>query len=92
VVVAKVIAEWDAPDLIDGNVQHIAKHNVTPAEVEYVLNSLRSQTSRSRRHGHPITFGRTKAGRYLAVVYEIKKTKPFTVKPITAYDVNLTEN
>jgi len=85
--VAKVMVEWDDANDPKGNVQHLQPHKVTPAEVEYVLNSPRSQTSRSRRYGHPITFGRTKAGRHLAVVYTIEKTKPFTVKPITAFDV-----
>ncbi len=45
VKVARVIVEWDDPNDPKGNVQHIARHSVTQAEVEYVLNSLRSTST-----------------------------------------------
>ena len=67
-----------------GNVEHIAQHGVTMQEVEEVLqNPLDSDVSESS--GRPIVFGRTRAGRFLAVVYE--PVDPVTVYPITAFDV-----
>jgi uncharacterized DUF497 family protein len=52
-----------------GNVEHIAEHGITTAEVEDVLENadevLQSDTSR-----RPIAFGYARSGRYIAVVYE----------------------
>jgi hypothetical protein len=52
---------WGLPDDPDGNVQHIAEHGLTPADVEFVLNHPRRR-SRSRSSGRPIVFGRTPSG------------------------------
>ena len=87
-MVAKVIVEWDDPNDPNGNVQHIARHSLTQAEVEYVLNSLRSISTRSHSSGLPATFGRTKTGKYIIVTYLITFYKPYTVKPKTSYPVN----
>ncbi len=68
----------------EGNVQHIALHGISPAEVEAVLqNPLDGDVSDSS--GRPIAFGRTPSGRFLAVVYE--PIDEITVYPITAFDV-----
>ena len=85
---ARVIVEWDDPADPKGNVQHIARHSVTQAEVEYVLNSLRSTSTRSHSSGLPATFGWTKTGRYIIVTYDITCHKPYTVKPKTSYPTN----
>lgn len=53
--VAQVI--WDLEDDPDGNVQHIAEHDVSMDEVEEVLYSPESETGVSRTSGNPITFG-----------------------------------
>jgi hypothetical protein len=75
-------ALWiDGPD---GNVEHIAEHDITTAEVQYVLNHPIA-TDISRSSGRPVIFGYTKAKRKLAVVYE--PIDAITVYPITAYDV-----
>ena len=57
----------------DEDIEHIARHGVTPEEVEEVLDS-RPLWLKGRRH--PETglmilnaFGRTEAGRYLFVVF-----------------------
>lgn len=75
---------WDRDDDPCGNVQHIAKHNVTQEEVEEVLQNP-TDTDVSRSSGKPVVFGDTSAGRHLIVVYE--KIDANTVYPITAYDV-----
>jgi uncharacterized DUF497 family protein len=81
-----VIIIWDLPDDPDGNVQHIASHDITLAEVEDVLLDRDSEDTLSRSSGRPITFGYTSSGRYLAVVWEHVDDNPLTIYPITAYD------
>jgi hypothetical protein len=48
---------WDLDDDPDGNVQHMALHDVSPEEVEDVLLARESQTTRSRSSGERLTFG-----------------------------------
>ena len=75
---------WDLPDDPDGNVQHIAEHGLTPADVEYVLNHpLRCETSRSS--GRPIRFGRTPSGEKIVIVYE--EIGDDSIYPVTAFPV-----
>jgi hypothetical protein len=81
-----VIIIWDLPEDPDGNVQHIAAHDITIDEVEEVLLDRDSEDTISRSSGQPITFGYTSGGRYLAVVWEHADNNPLTIYPITAYD------
>jgi hypothetical protein len=81
-----VIIIWDLPEDPDGNVQHIAAHDITLDEVEEVLLDRDSEDTISRSSGQPITFGYTSGGRYLAVVWEHVDNNPLTMYPITAYD------
>ena len=73
---------WDLPDDPDGNVQHIADHGLTPADVEHVLNHPRRRKV-SRSSGRPMTFGRTPTGENIVVIYD--EIDDSTVYPITAY-------
>ena len=77
---------WDLEDDPQGNFQHIAEHDVTPDEVEEVLNDRHSQTAYSDSSGRPITFGWTADGRYLAVIWEVVDREPLVVYPVTAYE------
>jgi hypothetical protein len=77
---------WDLEDDPQGNFQHIAEHDVTPEEVDEVLNDRNSQTAYSDSSGRPITFGWTAAGRYLAVIWELVDQDPVVVYPVTAYE------
>jgi hypothetical protein len=75
---------WDLDDDPEGNVQHIAEHDLTKEEVEEVLsNPERRGTSRSS--GLPLVFGITSTGRTIAVIFQ--EIDPDTVKPVTAFDV-----
>jgi uncharacterized DUF497 family protein len=76
---------WDLEEDPDGNFQHIAEHDVTPEEVEEVLNDRYSRTVHSDSSGRPLTFGWTSEGRYLAVVWELVEDEPISVYPVTAY-------
>lgn len=77
---------WDLPDDEGGNVEHLAEHGITPEEAEEVLFDPDSETTVSRSTGANITFGETRDGRYLAVVWEHILDDPRTLRPITAYD------
>jgi hypothetical protein len=81
----KVLVVWDEDDDPEGNVRHIARHQVTPIEVEKVLNDPRSSASVSRSSGLPMVIGRSREGRYLVVIFRVVLAKPYTVKPVTAY-------
>ncbi len=77
---------WDLDDDPEGNIQHIAEHDLTKEEVEEVLRDPLNRTGRSRRSGRPITFGWTSSGRHIAVVWEMVLDNPRTIYPCTAYD------
>lgn len=71
--------EWDA-----ANIEHIARHGVTPEEAEQVLANdpvLLSGASRGTEF-RTVRLGKTNAGRYLTVVYTIKGGK---IRVVTAY-------
>lgn len=76
---------WDPDDDPRGNVQHLARHDVSKADVAEVLRDpIGQETSQST--GRPIVFGETRLGRRLAVVFEVIDAG--TVYPITAFDVD----
>ncbi len=77
-------AIWDLDDDPEGNVQHIAEHDVTKEEVDEVLANP-SGIETSRTSGRPIAFGETRTGRLIAVVFE--ETDEGTVYPVTADEV-----
>jgi len=79
---------WDLEDDPDGNVQHIAEHDLSIEEVEGVLLDPDSEVLVSRTTGRPITFGWTSTGRHIAVVWETVIDDPKTVRVRTAYDVS----
>jgi uncharacterized DUF497 family protein len=78
---------WDLENDPDGNVQHLAQHDVSIDEAEEVLLDPDSSRAVSRSSGLPTAFGWTSTGRHLAVVYELVDDDPLTLRPVTAYDV-----
>jgi len=54
---------WD-----EENVEHIARHRVSPREVEEVCFSREKVVLRAEKAGRYVILGRTAAGRYLTVV------------------------
>ena len=77
------ITWYDGPG---GNVEHIARNGVTPKEVEEVLSDPNSVTATSNSSGDPITFGWTRSGRYIAVVWEEACDDPLMINPVTAFE------
>jgi len=75
---------WDLDDDPEGNVQHIAEHGITKAEVVEVLNRPEAYEV-SRSSGRPVAIGTTGSGRTILVVFE--QIDEDTVYPVTAYDV-----
>lgn len=75
---------WDLKDDPEGNVQHIAEHGITKAEVIEVLDRPESHES-SRSTGRPVAIGTTSTGRILLVVYE--EVDEDSVYPVTAFEL-----
>jgi uncharacterized DUF497 family protein len=75
---------WDEEDDPDGNVEHIAEHDLTVEDVEHVLKNPTAEGT-SKSTGFPAAWGNTPDGRYIIVVYE--EVAERTVRVITAYDV-----
>ena len=62
---------------------HIARHSVTEVEVEDVLSPLED---RQGREDTRVSIGRTRAGRYIRVIY-VPDPDPESVFVITAYEL-----
>ncbi len=76
---------WDLDEDPDGNVQHIAEHDLSLEEVEEVLYAA-DEVMASQSSGRPIVFGETGTGKLIAVVFEIVEENPLSVYPVTAYE------
>jgi uncharacterized DUF497 family protein len=75
---------WDDEDDPDGNVEHLAEHDLTMEDIEHVLiHPTREGASRST--GLPVVWGYTEDDRYVIVVYEVIEKD--TIRVITAYEV-----
>ncbi len=82
--------DWDEPDDPQGNVWHVAAADLSPAEVEEVLDEPDGQAvpSEGAAEGMErwIVFGWTSTGKHIAVVFEILYDDPYYVRPVTAYE------
>ena len=81
------IVIWDLDDDPDGNVSHIAEHGLTKDDVHDALNDPNVTTDTSRTSDNPISFGETREGRFIAIVWELVESDPLQIYPLTAYDV-----
>jgi len=75
--------QWD-----DNNVEHIALHSVTPAEVEQVCYGRHLASKDGESENRYILGGKTEdSGRYLIVV--IERLYKAVYKPITAFEMSV---
>jgi hypothetical protein len=77
--------EWD-----DANLDHITRHFVTPFEVEEVVGRAHVIVPARTVDGEDrwTLFGRTESGRYLVVVFTIRRR---LFRTVTAYEMNVKE-
>jgi uncharacterized DUF497 family protein len=77
--------EWDT-----ANVAHILRHSVTPFEVEDAVSrphvTIRAKTVHGE--GRWKLFGKTGSGRYLVVVFTVRRK---LIRTVTAYEMNAIE-
>jgi len=78
---------WDLDHDPDGNVEHIAEHDLTKDEVEEVLSNPANPTDQSHSSGRPATFGWTSTGKHIIVIWEEIHDDPLTAYPVTSYEV-----
>lgn len=78
---------WDLDDDSDGNVRHIAEHDLTREEVEEVLSEPSNATDESHSCGRSATFGWTSTGKDIIVIWDEVLDDPLTAYPVTAYEV-----
>lgn len=76
--------DWDNPEDSDGNVAHIARHEIIPEEVGEVFEE--DLIVRRGRKGYRLAYGQTCAGRYLLVVFILKPGNILRV--VTAHDMD----
>ena len=76
---------WDDEANPNGNVQHIAEHELSIQDVEHVLFHPTSAGVSRNREGRLIAWGYAPDGRYIAVVYE--EVIEGVIRVRTAYDV-----
>ena len=71
----------------DKSVEHIARHGITPKEVEEAcFNEYDSPFIRSGRENFHYVFGKTYSGRFLFIV--VRFIRPGEIRVITARDMN----
>ena len=70
---------------LESVMEHIAEHDLTPDDFEYVFENYHSEGV-SRSTGRPMRLGETADGRDMAVVFEWVE-KDVSVMPVTAYEV-----
>jgi hypothetical protein len=82
-----VVVIWDLEDDPNGNfINIVVEHDVSQDEVDDVMCDPTNPTTESDSSGRPITFGWTRTGRHIAVVWEPVSDDPFAIKPVTAFD------
>jgi uncharacterized protein len=79
--------EWD-----EGNIEHIAEHNVTPAETEEIFSDPDNVLSEDMEHStiekRFLIIGKTEQGRLL---YQIFTRRGESIRVISSRDINKKE-
>ena len=80
------IIYWDLEDEPNGNVQHIAEHDISIEEFEEVVLNPGNAVVESRSSDNLITFGHTSTGKHIAAVWELVSDDPRAIRPVTAFE------
>ena len=77
-----LVFEWD-----DANVQHIALHGITPAEVEFAMNNPVVDYGLQDWHEEErfLDVGSTQQGRVLEIITTMRD---YRIRVVTAYDAS----
>jgi hypothetical protein len=65
----------------------VIEHGITQDEVDDVIDNPTNETVPSDSSGRPATFGWTRTGRHIIVVFDLVDDDPRAIKPVTAYEV-----
>lgn len=68
----------------DEDIQHLAEHDLTPADFEYVIDHPIDK-GKSDSSGRPAVWGYTEDGRFIIAIYQTLDDG--TILPVTAYEV-----
>lgn len=74
---------WD-----EDNEAHIAEHGFTITDVESVLLDPKAKSGVSKSSKHPLKFGYTATGCYIAVAFDVLDVTDGLIYPVTAYEVD----
>jgi uncharacterized DUF497 family protein len=69
------------------NRNHIAKHGVSRAEAEWIVNHCRPPFPRTLGSGKFLVRGQTKAGRYLQVIYTFRSDDQIDYESMDIEDI-----
>ncbi|MGI8980900.1 MAG: hypothetical protein ACR2FY_16860 [Pirellulaceae bacterium] len=75
---------WYAYVWPDEIIEHLAEHDITPEDFEYVLANSQ-EVGKSDSSGRDAVWGYTPDGRFVIAVYEL--LDDITVIPVTCYEV-----
>jgi uncharacterized DUF497 family protein len=76
--------EWD-----EGNESELARHHITPIEIEQVFDNEPTWTANKRgRAGDWVMYGRTNGGRPLTIVMLLKEPR---IRAVTGWDMSTGE-
>jgi len=76
-----VIFAWD-----ESNRDHVSKHGVTPAEAQFVVENAVPPFPQEVGEGKRRVWGKTTAGRWLQVVYVLKRQSDVEFESIVSLD------
>jgi hypothetical protein len=81
--------EWDGESDSFGNVEHIARHGLTPTEVEEVLQGTGPEIISKSSPYRPAKMGWTTTGKFLFVPFErTEESGVVVIDPVTADEID----
>jgi hypothetical protein len=79
--VIKMIFAWD-----EKNREHLARHDVSPGEAEEVIGGSGAPYPMELGEGKLVVWGQTEGGRYLQVIFVLKRPQGVAYESLTVED------